>query len=452
MQVIPYLRVSSNPDGESKSVPQQREAITAWAESKGYTLGAEFVDDGRSASRYARGQRPEFKRLLAWLDDNPEATVVAWDLDRLLRNPRELEDLIDRAEKGLRVVTLGSGKVDLSRPMVARMLTAVAADESDRISKRVKRAKESNARQGLPARVAKVRAFGWLDGMTPDPNTAPLIVEAVDDLLAGASLSSIARRWNELGVARPRGGSLWSSTTVKNVVTSPRNAGLVQYQGEALDGVEASWPAIVDRAKWQQLRSMLAANVTKHKPRRVGEFTGILRCGRCGEVLYRDRQKSGNVVYRCKPAPHKPSCGRLAVGGEIETVVREMLFAAVEGGSLARRAPVGPVDSSELQAVEERMTTLAELFAAGDIGRSEWLAARDRLDQKRRELSAAMVTPGPVVSPWKGQPDELRDAWDGLDAATRNAILRAVFVGVTVAPADGGTVLDRVRDGVEWRA
>lgn len=453
---IAYLRVSDDKDGRSKSVDQQREAIAAWADRENVTVTAEYVDNGRSASRYAKKRRPEFVRMLEHIDANPNTTVVAWDLDRLLRNPRELEDLIDRAEKGLRVVTLGSGKVDLARPMVARMLTAVAADESDRTSKRVKRAKASKARQGKAARVSKIRAFGWTDGLTPNDAEADLIRQAMADVLAGASVSSIARRWNDLGIRRPRGASLWSNTTVNNVLTSPRNAGLVQHQGEVLEGVVAEWPAIVDRDTWERVRRLVNDPARRSKPRKISDLTGILRCGRCGATLSRDRHKSGAVVWRCKPAPHKQACGRLAIAGkDLEPLVRAMLFEAVDDGRLTRRQGPATVDTAELDDVEARLNDLAGMFADGTLSRAEWLTARERLEARRSALAGALAQQGTAapLTPYEGKPGDLAARWETLDTERRNAIMRAVFVGITVAPATpGATAAERIADGIEWRA
>ena len=57
----------------------------------------EYVDNDRSATN---GKvRPAYQRMLADIRDGKVGALVAWDLDRLYSQPRELEDLIDLADE-----------------------------------------------------------------------------------------------------------------------------------------------------------------------------------------------------------------------------------------------------------------------------------------------------------------------------------------------------------------
>src|SRR5262249_19781788 len=58
----------------------------------------------------------------------------------------------------------------------------------------------------------------------------PRAVQAVDDLLPGASLSDVARRWRT-AVGQPQTGRPnWTTDGVRQVVSNPRNAGLVGHR------------------------------------------------------------------------------------------------------------------------------------------------------------------------------------------------------------------------------
>ena len=85
----------------------------------------------------------------------PIDAVVAWDLDRLYRQPRELEDLIDLADqKHLALATVG-GDADLSTDngrLFARIKGAVAKSETERKCARQKRANKQRAEAGRPGR------------------------------------------------------------------------------------------------------------------------------------------------------------------------------------------------------------------------------------------------------------------------------------------------------------
>ena len=91
--------------------------------------------------------------MLADIRDGRIDAVVAWDLDRLYRQPRELEDLIDLADqKHLALATVG-GEADLSTDngrLFARIKGAVAKREIDRKCARQKRANQQRAEAGTP--------------------------------------------------------------------------------------------------------------------------------------------------------------------------------------------------------------------------------------------------------------------------------------------------------------
>ena len=58
--------------------------------------------------------RPQYQRMLADIRDGKIDALVAWDLDRLYRLPRELEDLIDLADEHRLALATVTGDVDLS--------------------------------------------------------------------------------------------------------------------------------------------------------------------------------------------------------------------------------------------------------------------------------------------------------------------------------------------------
>lgn len=462
-RAVIYARRSHEGDEEqSRSVAEQLTACRDYCARKKWSVVGEFIDDGRSASRYARKVRPQFAELVGRIEAGEVGAVVAWDLDRLLRNPKELEALIDLSDKaGLRVVALGGSDIKLETSdgrFLARILVAKAAKESDDISRRTRRAKAAKAERGEPVRLHNIAAFGWIDGMTPDPKLADAIRDGARRLLAGEiGTTALAREWSEADYPRPRGGRKWSSTSVRNVMTSPRNAGLVQHQGETLG--PATWPAIIDRVTHERLLVMFADPERKHGARRVTTFTGIFRCGRCGGKMYRDSSPGRGVVYRCKPNPQSDNCGRVAVSGaRAEQYVTDEMFQALDTGALgtveaAESDPAGPEAVSELAEVEQRLTDLADDYAGGMVTRAQFIRATGTLKARQESLMAMLGHggPRPTVPASLAQPGGLAAVWSELGDADRNAVLRAVLDAVTVAPATSdGALEDRL--AITWKA
>jgi DNA invertase Pin-like site-specific DNA recombinase len=454
-----YARVSDDRDGRSRSVDQQLEECRAYADAKGWAVVEEITDSDMSASRYSRKSRPGWARVLELAESCEVGALVAWDLDRLLRQPKELEHLIDLADKGLPVVTLGGGDVNLGSSdgrFIARILVAKAAKESDDTSRRVKRAKAARAARGEPVRVEGIRALGWVDGVTVNSAEAALIRDAARRLLDGeVGVTAIAREWNERGLRRPRSARAWSATTVRAVLESPRNAGLVQHQGEVV-GV-GNWPAIIDRVTYEQVRAMFADPKRRHATRR-STFTGVVRCGRCGGTLHLDLSRHKRV-WRCKPSVGSDRCGRLAVTAAlVEPLVLDALFEVVDTG----RLPASPeaddgaavAAASELADVERRLVEMAEAFADGAISRSQLLAATGRLETRKEALSNLVggSARSRTTMRYANSPGSLRAVWEHLTDHERNNILRAVIEGVDIAPSTGGgRIFDPSRVTIQWR-
>ena len=116
--------------------------------------------------------------------------MVAWDLDRLYRQPRELEDLIDLADqKHLALATVG-GDADLCTDngrLFARIKGAVARSEVERKSARQKRANKQRAEAGRPSR--STVPFGYRKGddgaLVLEPAEAMMVRDAYSAILAG---------------------------------------------------------------------------------------------------------------------------------------------------------------------------------------------------------------------------------------------------------------------------
>ena len=76
-----YLRVST--DGQT--VENQRIALEALCERKGWTVAAEFSDEGISGSK-GRDKRPGFARAIREARGNHYDVLVVWSVDRLGRS------------------------------------------------------------------------------------------------------------------------------------------------------------------------------------------------------------------------------------------------------------------------------------------------------------------------------------------------------------------------------
>src|SRR5205823_14429017 len=103
-------------------------------------------------SAWSGKRRAEYGRCLDDLRSGTIDGLLVYDLDRLHRQPRELEQFIDLCQ-GLRLTDVASvsGDIDLTTAdgqFQARILGAVAKKESDDKSRRIRRKHEDIALKG----------------------------------------------------------------------------------------------------------------------------------------------------------------------------------------------------------------------------------------------------------------------------------------------------------------
>jgi DNA invertase Pin-like site-specific DNA recombinase len=168
MRVAIYARVSTANNGQDPAM-QTRE-LREYAERRGWTVAAEYVDVGISGTKE---KRPELDRLMADAHRRKFDVVAVWKFDRFARSVSHLLRALDTFRVlGVEFVSL-SESLDTATPagrMVFTVLGAVAELERSLIVERVKaglrNAKAKGKRLGRPRvavdarRIAAMRADG----------------------------------------------------------------------------------------------------------------------------------------------------------------------------------------------------------------------------------------------------------------------------------------------------
>jgi DNA invertase Pin-like site-specific DNA recombinase len=451
-----YLRISLDRTGDEAGVTRQRAACRRIAKERGWALVEEYVDNSKSA--YAKNvKRPAYNRLVSDYRAGRFDALICWDLDRLTRQPRQLEDWIDAAEeRGLVIVTVDGG-TDLgteSGRQFARIKAAVARGEIEHKSKRQRAANDQRAEQGKP--FAGRRAFGYAkSGGHIVKSEATVYLSAVDGLLAGDSLRAVTRMMNAHG-AKTTAGNLWKPTEVRRLLSNPRHAGLRVHRGEVVGA--GTWPAIVDEDTHRAVVALLSDPSRRPKGRpRAYLLSGIGRCGACGsDVVSRiyGRIERRGPIYVCEGSPH--------MGRRIEPV--DEFIGAVVVARLSRPDAVplfAKPDTSgrlaNLRDEERRLTArldgLAEAFALGDIDRRQLTAGTARLRAGLEDIAAEM--PSLVATPAVAQLIRAQDvaaSWEGLSTEAKREVVGTLMVVTLYPPGRGARTFRPETVAVEWRS
>lgn len=296
-----YLRVSLDATGDRLAVDRQREDCLKIVKDRGWTLAGEYVDNSISASD-ARKRRPEYDRLCEDYDAGGFDALVCWDLDRLTRQPRQLEDWIDRAAKhGLKLVTANGG-ADLTTDggrMYARIKAAVARAEVERKGARQSRAQRQRAEHGKPPK--GVRLTGYTLAGEVIQEEAEVIKRIFDLFSAGDTLKGIARGLEDDGIKTRRGGT-WSSSSVSTILRNARYAGRSVYKGQNVGA--AGWPGIVSEAQFDAVQARLTdprRTVNRADTARKHIGSGVYYCGTCdARVRSSSGLGGGKHRYTCR--------------------------------------------------------------------------------------------------------------------------------------------------------
>jgi DNA invertase Pin-like site-specific DNA recombinase len=447
-----YLRISLDPTGDGLAIARQREDCQRIAAERGWHIVEEYADTVSAADK--RKRRPSYDRMVADYQAGRFGAIVCWDLDRLTRQPRQLEDWIDAAEdRGLLLVT-ANGEADLSTDggrLFARVKAAVARGESERKAARQRRAALQRAEHGRPP--LGVRLTGYAPDATVAGHEAAVVREMFDRFHAGDSLRGIVAWLTETGVPA-RGGRPWNPSAVRSILVNPRYAGRAVYQGKA-NGHTGRWEPLVEDWLFDAVADRLA------DPRRRSQVgtdrrhlgSGLYLCGVCGQpvVSHSTRAKGKPSVTRYRCAGHVVRSA-VPVDAFVLAVLRERLGRPDLAGLLTvPKSPKAKAAAAEIRALRGR---LAKTEADYDADLIDGRRYRVKTEKIRAEIAAAeaaraRLLAGSNVAATLLAPDPVA-AFDAAPLGIQRAVLE-FFMTVRLLPARRGHHFDRETVVIEPR-
>lgn len=349
-----YLRISLDPEMDGLAIDRQREDCENLAKYKGWEVVETYVDQSISASD-KHVKRPAYDRMVADYEAGLLDAIICYDLDRLTRQPRQIEDWIDAAElRGLALVT-ANGDADLSTDggrMYARIKAAVARQEIERKSERQSRAQLQRAQQGRAPK--GTRPVGYRTNGDVIEDEAKAVKAIYEAFLRGDSLRAIARALSgqdgedvaegvptlpshqrtltiERNTRRIEADRQpkpvpperpWNPSTVLSILRNPRYPGYAVYSKKKTRRQEASesrrkelknnvlrddnnepikgqWEPIIAEDTWWTVQNLLddPDRVTNRSGSTVRKYigAGLYRCDVCDQPVI-----TRHIYYSCK--------------------------------------------------------------------------------------------------------------------------------------------------------
>lgn len=460
IRCVIYLRVSLDATGEGLAISRQREDCQQIAAIRGWQVVAEYIDN--SIGAYSKTRiRPGYDAMVQAHKNGEFDAMVCWDLDRLTRQPRQLEDWIDAAQdKGLLLVT-ANGEADLTNDngiLFAGIKANVARAESGRKAARQRRALQQRAEAGRPP--LGVRLTGYTTAGEVVEEEADFVRAVFRRFYEGDSLRGICAWLTGLGAATRHGGP-WNPSSIRTALTNPRYAGRAIYQGKPT-GELGSWDALVEDWVFDIVQDMLAdpRRRTQGGTDRRHLGSGLYLCGVCGRpVRSHTSVPSGGgrsqLRYRCPEGGHMTrSAG--PVDELVTLAVCDALSSPDARDAFEPQDDRGRLLSEEIRRLRGSLRK-AELDYDSDlIDGARYKAKRDKITAALDAAEAAQsrTGAGPGIAGRLAAPGDLaavRAGWDALPAGSKRTVINALMT-VRLARAPRGRHFDPESVLVEWKS
>lgn len=457
-----YCRISHIHDQDQTSVDRQERICREIVTRLGLVVAFVFIDPNRSAWQRNR-KRPGWEKLLEAARSKGIRHIVAYHPDRLMRQPRDLEELLTISEEhGITLHGKASHR-DLSDPDDRHYLrgeVAHACRSSDDTSRRLLDATVDRARDGKPH--SGKRRYGYTaDGMTIIPEEAKIIKRIFERFLGGMTPYAIAADLDRRGVPTAQ-GKRWARNGVLRVIESRYVAGILIFRGQEIGS--GIWPAIIDQGMWreaQERRVYRSVAVKKSRsPDRYYLLRGLMWCRKCG-LRMQGKMVNGWPTYICYSHQQKEKanrCWRTASAVPVEQFVKDAAIILLEQlditGHDAASAVLSAEDSAAIEADQAEITELQEAWDNREITTAEYRRMRKTVQDRINKAEAkTIIRPAAEVLEGLVGPDA-RATWEAHEKAQNwdrlNAVLRFLFAAVRIdGPGAGGPKFDYGRIDIE---
>ena len=326
MIIAAYCRVSTDKDEQIDSLIHQKEFFREYARRNGHELYQLYADEGISGTSLKK--REEFKRLLRDAEQGKFQMVVVKDISRFARNTVDaLQSIRKLKSMGINTLFLTANMDSMGdSEFILTLFSAMAQEESNNLSKRVKWGKRMNAEKGrVPL---QIYGYDRLDNFTLQVNADEArVIRKIFSLYIeqGLGCRTISRTLNQAG-DKTKMGKEWNARGVRRVLVNPLYCGvLVNHKYEIenfLTGRQVCIPseehffhdrpgwAIVSRQTFQEAQRVMENRRIQYdsgQPFRQARYSGrhifstLIKCAHCGRSFTRKTYTYANtrVYWRC---------------------------------------------------------------------------------------------------------------------------------------------------------
>ena len=332
-----YCRLSSEDGqtGESGSIETQKTLLTQYCKEHGFAIGGIFCDDGWTGTDF---ERPQFKRMLAEIDEGKINLVLVKDLSRFGREYAQMGLYIEHyfEENGIRFIAVGEG-IDTINGMdnilmpITNVINSLYARDC---SRKTKAAHQARAKAGQY--IGGHAPFGYIKDpndrhhLIIDPIAAEVVSQVFKMFSEGIGYVRMTKMLREQKILNPlayfnqnnpdyyksdywRKPFDWHATSIRVILTNRVYLGQLVfgktkskgfYNKKRVSAPENEWIVVNDTHErivspelWDTVQKMMANKRRETTSGEIQMFAGLVKCSDCGSAL--------NVSFDAKKGKYK---------------------------------------------------------------------------------------------------------------------------------------------------
>lgn len=403
MHVAIYVRVSTQEQKQHGiSVDAQEAVCREWVQEHGHHLTGVYNDAGLSA----RAKYTKRRAMLQLIDDiraGKVELIIFTKLDRWFRNVAdyyEVQAILEQYGVKWRAIQEDYETETASGRFKVNIMLAVAQDEADRTSERIKAAADYKKAKGEAVGRAPIGYIIKDKRFEIDPETGPAMRAFFDAYLKTFRLRDAQNALLEHGIS-------FNATRVRRTLRNRTYCG---------DHFGVPCPSYITPEQYQEIRNVAENRTRETKTRQVYLFGGLMHCGLCGAMMtcaapYHKDKIRRIKTYRCgQHAQYIDRCpGTYINESKLESYLLENLPALLDlhYTNLLTRLAGRQNHQAEIRSLEGKLSRLKELYIEGEIDRAAYDARsvvfREQISKYQAEDADLLEAPA--------EPLELPEDW-----------------------------------------
>ncbi|WP_268570469.1 recombinase family protein [Paenibacillus larvae] len=453
MRVCKYRRVSTDMQREEGvSLSTQDERLDAFIKSQGWTVVADYADEGFSAKNM---DRPALQQLIKDIKKDKFDVVLVYRLDRLVRSVSDLHELLqimDKHDVKFKSCTEVFDTTSATGRMFITIIATLAQWERETIAERVfdnmLARSEKGMRNGAPAPYGYIYKDGSLELVEEEAKW----VKFIFDKYKTTGSQNIAKTLNKRGI-RTKKGEVWSDFSIRYLLKNPIYAGYVRWNYRSLakgkytgDEViqkinQDNFQVIISKEEFDEIQVLMKERSTfAFRSDNFYPYSGVAKCAKCGNSLTGafKNKKSGGIYrfYKCSGRFRTGVCDSPVISEEAVDIALMKCLELPEFD--LKYEEQNKIDREQLEKelvkIDLKKSRIKELYVDGDINKNEYKKRMDFLIddeiriQKKLEIEEIEAT-YEEVREWMGL---IKESWNELSYETRKAAVRTIFSSLTV--------------------